>query len=243
MTVVRNYLATLGFLTRLGPAARDPDLAAGVPYFPVVGATLGLVLVAPLFLGLFAGHPFAGGWFYAVAGLALTRGLHLDGFADVADAWGSLAEGERFFTIMKDSRIGAFGGMALAVALGGQIALGGSLLEGGRLGVLLLAPMAGRACAVALMYRCRALVRPGLGSLCLPGATPMVTLTALAMTAVMALVLTGVVTTLWTALCCAVVLTVLTALARRQGGVNGDFIGAAIVACELSTLAAGLLGY
>ena len=180
MKIVRNFLAALGFLTRLGPVATDPDMAGCVPLFPVVGATLGLVLTVPLALGLFGGHPLAGAFVYAVANLALTRGLHLDGFADVADAWGSLARGERFFTIMKDSRIGAFGGMALVVAIAGQACFGAELLTSGQVWLMAAAPVAGRGLAVALMGCCRDLGRPGLGSLCLPGATNRATVFCLA---------------------------------------------------------------
>lgn len=241
MGFFRNYLAALGFLTRLGPVAINPDMAACVPLFPVVGATLGLVLAAPLALGLFAGHPLAGAWAYAVANLALTRGLHLDGFADVADAWGSLASGDRFFTIMKDSRIGAFGGMALVVALAGQICLGAELLTAGRVWVLALAPTLGRAGAVVLMRACRDLARPGLGSLCLPGATGPNTLFAVGFAAALGLLWAGALPLVWGCGLCGLVLWRLARLARKNGGINGDFLGAAIIGCELAVLAGGVL--
>jgi adenosylcobinamide-GDP ribazoletransferase len=241
VNVLRHYLAALGFLTRLGPAAADPDMAASVPFFSAVGATLGLVLTVPLALGLFAGHPLAGAWFFAVANLALTRGLHLDGFADVADAWGSLACGERFFAIMKDSRVGAFGGMALVVAVTGQICLGASLFADGRIWLLAVSPAMGRAGAVVLMRVCRDLARPGLGALCLPGATARNTAIAVAVALAMGIALAGPAATAWACILCGATLVPLIRLARKNGGVNGDFIGAAIVGCELATLAGGLL--
>jgi len=242
MVFVRNYLAALGFLTRLGPVAHDPDMASCVPYFPAVGATLGLVLALPLALGLLSAHPLAGAWFYAVVNLALTRGLHLDGFADVADAWGSLASGERFFTIMKDSRVGAFGGMALVVAVTGQICLGASLLGDGRVLLLAVAPAMGRAGAVVLMCVCRDLARTGgLGALFLPGANGRNTAAAVGFGLLFSLLLAGPAATVWGSLLGAAVLVPLARLARRNGGINGDFLGAAIVGCELAFLAGGLL--
>lgn len=240
MRLVREYLAAMGFLTRLGPAVRDPDMAACVPLFPVVGATLGLVLAAPLALGLFAGHPLAGGFAYAVANVWLTRGLHIDGFADVADAWGSLATGDRFFAIMKDSRIGAFGGMAIVVALAGAMLLAGECLAAGRVWVLAFAPVLGRAGAVALMRACRDIGRPGLGSLCLPGAGWANTAIALGFTLFAGVVLAGGRVVAVACLLAGLVVFKLARLARRNGGVNGDFLGAAIVGCELAGLAAGL---
>ncbi len=240
MKVVKDYLAALGFLTRLGPAVRDPDMAACVPLFPVVGATLGLVLAAPLAFGLFSGHPLAGAFFYAVANLGLTRGLHLDGFADVADAWGSLATGDRFFAIMKDSRVGAFGGMALVVAIVGQVCLGAELLGMGRVWVLAFAPVLGRAGAVVLMRICRDLARPGLGALCLPGATDRNTALAVAVAVACGSAWGGVLPLLWGGVLSGAVLWSLARLARKNGGINGDFLGAAIVACELAGLAGAL---
>ncbi|MFP5257982.1 MAG: adenosylcobinamide-GDP ribazoletransferase [Acidobacteriota bacterium] len=240
MGIIRNYLAALGFLTRLGPVVNDPDMPGCVPLFPVVGATLGLVLAGPLALGLFGGHPLAGGFAYAVGNLALTRGLHLDGFADVADAWGSLARGERFFAIMKDSRIGAFGGMALVVALVGQTCLGAELLTSGRVWLLAAAPVVGRSAAVALMRACRDIARPGLGSLCLPGATWGNTCFAVGLGLICLLAAGGARAMILGTLFCGLGLWRLARLARQNGGVNGDFLGAAIVGCELAVLAGGL---
>jgi len=241
MRIIRNYLAALGFLTRLGPAVADLDMAGCVPLFPVVGATLGLVLAVPMALGLFGGHPLAGGFAYAVANLALTRGLHLDGFADVADGWGSLAQGERFFTIMKDSRIGAFGGMALVVAIVGQTCFGAELLASGRVWLLAAAPVVGRAATVALMRSCRDIARPGLGSLCLPGATLPNTLFSLGLGIAVLLAAGGVRAAVMGTVLCGLVVWRLARLARRNEGINGDFLGAAIVGCELAALAGGLI--
>jgi len=241
MGLLKQYLAALGFLTRLGPVAVNPDMAASVPLFPVVGLTLGAVLAIPFALGLFSGHPLAGAWAYAVGNLALTRGLHLDGFADVADAWGSLARGERFFTIMKDSRIGAFGGMALVVAVSGQICLGAETLSQGLVWALAVAPMVGRAGAVVLMRVCRDLVRPGLGALFLPGATCGNTAFVVLFSLALSGGLLGLRATLWGCLLAGVVVWTLARMARKNGGVNGDFLGAAIVGCELAVLAGGVL--
>lgn len=236
MSFAKGYFDALSFLTRLAPPRPDPDLAGGLPWFPAVGATIGLVLTVPLALGLLAGHPLAGGFFYAVANLACTRGLHLDGFADVADAWGSLARGERFFTVMKDSRVGAFGGMALVVAVAGQMLLAADILAGGRFWMLAVAPALGRAGAVVLARVCRDIPRPGLGSLCLPGATGPATAAAVVPTLAFALLLTGPRATGFAVLLGGLAVASLARLARANGGVNGDFIGAAIVAGELAAL-------
>ncbi len=86
-------------------------------YFPLVGLILGLLTAG---LAWAAGDlwPPAAIGVLAVIWLAfLTRGLHLDGLADTADAIGSNALRDRALEIMKDSRTGAFGAMALVLVL------------------------------------------------------------------------------------------------------------------------------
>jgi len=70
-----------------------------------------------------AGLPGAAGAFAAavlstIATVMLTGAFHEDGLADVADGLGGSASRERALEIMKDSRIGAFGAVALVLALG-----------------------------------------------------------------------------------------------------------------------------
>jgi adenosylcobinamide-GDP ribazoletransferase len=52
-----------------------------------------------------------------VADSLLTRGLHLDGFADCIDAVGGAWDRERRLAIMKDTHLGAFGAIALVLLL------------------------------------------------------------------------------------------------------------------------------
>lgn len=56
-----------------------------------------------------------------VLSLALSGGLHMDGLADVADAFFSYQEKEKRLEIMGDPRIGAFGTMALIVMIAGKL--------------------------------------------------------------------------------------------------------------------------
>ena len=50
----------------------------------------------------------------------LTRGLHLDGFADTLDGLASGGSKERILEVMRDSRIGAFGVIGLILLIGGK---------------------------------------------------------------------------------------------------------------------------
>lgn len=114
---LNRFLLALSFLTRLGPTRRAEagDLAGCLVFLPVVGLVLGLAVCLPFGLGLFAGKPWVQAWLAAALSLALPRGLHLDGLADVADGVTAHAEPERFWRVVKDSHCGAFGVMALVL--------------------------------------------------------------------------------------------------------------------------------
>ena len=102
------------FLTRLPLAlASAPPLAAAMPWFPVVGALLGL-LAGAVYAGLtLLGMPSLPASLVVLAVLVVATGaLHEDGLADCADGLGPHDRARRL-EVMRDSRIGSFGVMAL----------------------------------------------------------------------------------------------------------------------------------
>lgn len=239
---MQGLVTALGFLTRLGPArvVEPEELGATLVWFPAVGLVLGLLLAAPAYLGLFQAHPAAQALVWTAMNLLLTRGLHWDGWADLWDGWGSGASGERFWEIVKDSRTGAFGVMGIALGLGAFLLLGTEILQSGAgasaLGTLVFAPVLGRAADVVLCASCRELERPGLGQLFIRAATPKTVAVALAAAAAIGLALLPFSQLLWSTALAGAGLLPLIRLARRQGGLNGDFLGAAIIWGELSVL-------
>ncbi|MER6172110.1 adenosylcobinamide-GDP ribazoletransferase [Streptosporangium sp. NPDC001681] len=135
---------------------------------PLVGAALGAVAGLVLAMALWLGMTPLPASVLAVAVLALlTRGLHLDGLADLADGLGSGKPAERALEIMKRSDIGPFGVATLVCTLLLQVAALSELTYTG-LGpiVLVTACAAGR---LALTWACRAGVPParpdGLGAM------------------------------------------------------------------------------
>ena len=110
----------LQFLTRLPvPAYRfEPDMVMGAAkFYPIVGALVGLGAVAIEWL-LRAHLPAA---VVAAVVLAyfvvLTGGMHEDGLADTADGLGAGGERKRVLEIMRDSRIGSFGTLAIVFSI------------------------------------------------------------------------------------------------------------------------------
>lgn len=241
MHVARRFLLALSFLTRLWPAPKAPaepeDLAGCLPFLPLVGLVLGLVVCLPFGFGLFAGKPWIQAWLAAALSLLLTRGLHLDGLADVSDGVTAHMDREKFWQVVKDSRSGAFGAMALVLALVGQVVLLEALFAAGRPLAAAWIFCAGRCAAVGLAYAVKDLARPGLGALFMSGATLENCLAAVVVTVAAGLILTPT----W-GLTAALLLPPLSVyplyrLARLVDGANGDFLGAAVV---LGELAAGL---
>ncbi|MGN9839628.1 adenosylcobinamide-GDP ribazoletransferase [Nonomuraea sp. H19] len=212
---------------------------------PVVGLVLGPVAGLPLLLPAPALLAAA----LALGLLAvLTRGLHLDGLADLADGLGSGKPAGQALDIMKKSDIGPFGVMALVFTLLIQAA---ALAEAG-FAALVTACVAGR---LALTWACRASVpaaRPdGLGAMVAgtvrPSAPWLVTLAALVATAALGLATgagaAGLALPLGLLAGLGAALLLLRHAGRRLGGVTGDVLGAlvetataaALVACAVLT--------
>ena len=118
--LVEELLVSFQFLTQL-PISRiayHPDsLSRSAKFFPVVGLVIGLgasllqhVLAPYLNRTLVA--------FLVLTFLVLvTGGLHEDALADTADAFGGGWNREQVLTILKDSRIGSFGALALVLSV------------------------------------------------------------------------------------------------------------------------------
>ncbi|MGJ7508845.1 adenosylcobinamide-GDP ribazoletransferase [Variovorax sp. GT1P44] len=135
MNGVRHFLLALQFFTRVpvtGPLAgwvgfSPAMLRASAAHFPGVGWLVGAAGAGVLWLAQ-AGLPGLAGALVAallstIATVLMTGAFHEDGLADVADGLGGSADRSRALEIMKDSRIGAFGAIALVLALGLKVAL------------------------------------------------------------------------------------------------------------------------
>lgn len=86
---------------------------------PFIGGLIGLAMygVALLFTDVIGTGSLLTSVFVVVAGIALTGGLHMDGFADTGDAFFSYRDKEKRLEIMDDPRLGAFGTMALVLLI------------------------------------------------------------------------------------------------------------------------------
>ena len=225
------------FLTRLPGGAHpgdDRDLGRSVPWFPVVGAAVG-ALSGTVYWAL---HGPLGALLAAVLGVAAgavaTGCFHEDGLADTADALGG-ASRERRLEIMKDSRVGVFGVLALVMSTLVRVFAVSSLAAANGLVALVVAHMLGRTMAVAVMGAAPAAVGTGLGhsyTAHLPRAQTAVAVIVTSATAA-SLGLPGAVS-----LAAAAAGSALVALVawRAFGGTTGDVLGATEQFAEMAVL-------
>ena len=128
---LRHFLLALQFFTRIPVTGRlaawvgySPGmLRASAAHFPAVGWLVGAIGAAA-FCGAMALWPgLVAAVLCVVVTVLLTGAFHEDGLADVADGLGGTQDRARALEIMRDSRIGAFGALALVLALGLKLAL------------------------------------------------------------------------------------------------------------------------
>ena len=222
-------LLALGFLTRLPLPAPPGDMAAALRYLPAAGALIGAAAAAVLAAAA-AVLPMAPAVLLSIAATCLLTGaLHEDGLADTFDAIGAGSR-ERALEIMRDSRIGTFGALALGLVL----ALKATALAAMPLGLAAAALVAGHA---ASRFSCLVVIAtsryaratgtagfaapgPGPGGLAVAAATAAAALLGL-------LLLAGPGATLAAALGLAAGhLAARAAFERRLGGYTGDCLGA-----------------
>ncbi|MCG7363799.1 adenosylcobinamide-GDP ribazoletransferase [Roseomonas sp. ACRSG] len=226
-SLLADVSAALGLLTRL-PTGWLPQhgsaagFARSIWAYPLVGlgigAAGGAVMAAGLWLGL---PPLVAALWSLAATLLLTGGFHEDGLADTADGFGGGRDRARKLEIMRDSRIGSYGVLALVLALGLRATALAALGRGATLGLLRLLPPA-RPDGVAA----------GLGR---PGRKPL--LMGLLLAALPAALLLPPMAAMAAILGTALATLLLARLAGRQiGGQTGDVLGAGVVLGECVAL-------
>ena len=146
--------ASFLFLTRVPlkaarPTGDAPPLGRAVRAFPIVGALIGLVAGIVYGIGTGIGLPDIVAAVLALGAAALVTGaLHEDGLADMADGFGGGSTRERKLSIMRDSRIGAYGVIALVVVLAAKV---GAIADLASTGLVIAAMVAAAAASRAAM--------------------------------------------------------------------------------------------
>jgi adenosylcobinamide-GDP ribazoletransferase len=226
-----SFLVALTFLTIL-PAPRKTalsgtDFGRSTAWFPLVGLLLGAMLLAVAALSR---------WLWSGLTVDILVVLHMDGLADMADGvFGGGTRQERL-AIMQDSRIGAFGVLALVAVVLLKVAFLGELADNLFTPALLVAPAVGRWAMVLAIHSFPAARSGGMGDLIKQhsGHRELLVATATALTA--AGVGLGIAGLAVAALAAGMGLLLGRLLASRLGGLTGDVYGAICELVELATL-------
>ncbi|MCB9944166.1 MAG: adenosylcobinamide-GDP ribazoletransferase [Geminicoccaceae bacterium] len=228
-------------LTRL-PAGRGEVRvmpAASVWAFPLVGLAVGAIavlcmLAAALFLPVSTALLLA-----MIAGLLVTGALHEDGLADLADGFGGGRDREAKLAIMRDSRIGSYGVLALVMAMALRFVLLAGLEPAMLVRGWIVAAAVSRAAMVGLLWRMKPARADGLGrSVEAPTAGRVMAAVAIAMAAALLLMGIG---GLIMGIFAVFGVSFMRLWANRQiGGYTGDVLGATQVITELAALAAAV---
>jgi adenosylcobinamide-GDP ribazoletransferase len=234
-------LAAAGFLTRLPlPAAgawEADRLARASRYFALVGALVGLAGGLVWWLGgLVLPHAIAAGLALAVM-IGLTGALHEDGLADCADGLGGGRDRAEALAIMRDSRKGSYGVLALLISLGLRWAALAALAPLAGVMALALAGGIGRAMMVPATALTPCARPEGVGALVARGAGPGEVATALGTALALAL-LGGWAGLAALGLAAAAAGCFLAFMVRRIGGYTGDGLGAMAQLGEIAAMLA-----
>jgi adenosylcobinamide-GDP ribazoletransferase len=232
LAIAFNLLTTLPVRAPANWRPGDSGRAAG--WYPFVGLVVGaLVAAAYTLLGL-RFSPFVTAALSLTLWVILTGGLHLDGLADCCDGLFHASNPERRLEIMKDSRMGAFGGIGLILALLLKVSALASLSTEQAVPVILLAASLGR--WFSILAGLQPLARPGgmgadfasglkKSALVWGGLIPLALTIYLGIQGIVALGITSL-----------GIYFVLRFARTRIGGVTGDVFGLVVEAAEIITL-------
>ena len=118
--MIKSIILMLQFMTRLPiPIEIEMEkktISRGILFLPLVGMVVGGISWGAYYLLSFINSDVAA-LGALIANVAVTGGLHIDGLSDTCDGFFSARSRERILEIMKDSRVGTFGVIAIVIVL------------------------------------------------------------------------------------------------------------------------------
>jgi adenosylcobinamide-GDP ribazoletransferase len=215
------------------------NLARAQRVFPLIGAAVGLAVGLVYWILSATGIPALAAAVLALAASALLTGaLHEDGLGDVADGFGGGRDRDAKLAIMRDSRLGTYGALAVITAFVAKVAALEAMAPSTALAALVAAHALGRAGIPVMAAYLPHARSDGLGQ---GAGRPQGSEVAIAVgsAVVIALLFLPFATALIAILLAVGGTAVVVAVAQRQiGGVTGDVFGAAEQVVEIAVLLA-----
>jgi adenosylcobinamide-GDP ribazoletransferase len=237
MTEIRRIIGAFKFLTLL-PLPLEEELEGSSAYFPLVGWFIGIFLyliwtvMAPLPL-------FIQAFLTIFIWELLSRGLHIDALADTADAFMAGGSRERILKIMEDSKIGAFGILAIVLLILGKFSVISSSEWESTRAALVCAPVLARYFLTLSAFLFKPAKDRGLGSLII-SSTGIKGLLIATLIGYLPVFIIFERAALYSTVAFVFPFSLLLYSRWKLGGLNGDVLGAALEITELMTLVAFL---
>ncbi|MEQ8155402.1 MAG: adenosylcobinamide-GDP ribazoletransferase [Clostridiaceae bacterium] len=235
---MKYFIVILQFLTRIpiniNIQVTREDFQKGVIFFPVTGLIIGAFDAAVYYS---SGLIFSGSspvFLVVAAHAAITGGIHMDGLSDTADGIFSGRTKDRILEIMKDSRVGTFGALALIFLVLGKFTALSSVNKGQIISSLILAPVVARTLMTFMMYKRKyARDKEGMGDLFIGVLDRRNFLGAVIIGTVLVLII-GREKGLLVLGCCLIFTLLFRRYIEKQiGGITGDILGATVELDEL----------
>ncbi len=165
------FILTLRFLTRIPvPFNNDTilsneEFAKGIIYYPIIGLIVGIINFLVFMFFSLSGSILVASVFAVLSGIIVTGGFHIDGLADTCDGLYSSRKKERILEIMRDSRVGTNGAIAIVFDILIRVSVIYSLGFDKGIFAIILAPVVGKMATPLLFNSKYARTGEGLGNI------------------------------------------------------------------------------
>jgi adenosylcobinamide-GDP ribazoletransferase len=238
---MKSFILTLQFLTRIPinteVEIKEDTFAKGIAYFPIIGFIIGLINVGVYFgfSKLFDGTlPLI---LVTLVNILVTGALHLDGLADTCDGIFSARTKEKMLEIMKDSRLGTNGAVAILFDLALRIGIMNYLGNAYVIKVIIVTPIISRMMLSILIYISSKNGKGnGLGSLFVGKATVKSTLISIVVGGTLSFLILGYTSLIILGVSILFIFCYRNYIISKLGVITGDILGGANELSEILTM-------
>lgn len=236
---MRKLILMIQFFTRIPINMeidiKEDDFSTAIVYFPIIGLIISIVNVLTYLLFSEISTGLLAVVMVVLVSVLITGAFHVDGLADTCDGIFSARKKDRMLEIMKDSRLGTNGAVAIFFDLMLRIALLSSLSETQIIKVILVTPIISKTMVAVLAY-----ISPkrenGLGGLFVGKVTKKNAIIALLICVISSFLISGYMALIIILLNVVLIIIYRNYILSKLGVITGDILGAANEISEIFVL-------
>lgn len=228
---MKNFILMLQFFTRIpiniNLEVKEEEFPKGIVYFPLVGLVIGLIDAISFVIFYKAINSITAIILMVLTNIMITGALHLDGLADTCDGIFSSRKKDKMLEIMKDSRLGTNGAVAIFFDLALKIALLVAIPVKFIIPIIIASNVLSRTMLV-LICKVGTYARPegGLGNLFIGKISKVTMVIAIVIGTILSLLLLGKATIIILPVIIGATLIINRYISSKIGGITGDVLGA-----------------